>query len=109
MKRIFFLTMALAVSGLAVGLSSGVPVTTKPATTKPAAATRPASIAARYPGDKGIEKDPAVILHENFEDAKIYLDKFIENLNLIKSIKSSKNPMELTTVITKLEDYAITV
>ena len=42
--------------------------TTQP-TTQPA--TQPAGIAARYPGDKGIAKDPAVIVHEDFEASAI--------------------------------------
>jgi hypothetical protein len=49
---------------------AGGEATTRPATTRPAAATRPAGLAARYPGDRGIERDPAVILHEDFEDAQ---------------------------------------
>jgi hypothetical protein len=35
--------------------------------TKLAANTQPAGISAKYPGDKGIDRDPAVLLHENFE------------------------------------------
>ncbi|MCK4624439.1 MAG: hypothetical protein KAV00_03945, partial [Phycisphaerae bacterium] len=65
MRHLLFLSVALAALGIAVGLSSG-----ESAKTQPAETTRPASIAAKYPGDKGIAKDPAVILHEDFEDAK---------------------------------------
>jgi len=32
-------------------------------------------LAARYPGDKGLASDPAVLLHENFEDATTVFDK----------------------------------
>ena len=34
----------------------------------------PAGIAARYPGDKGIARDGAVLLHEDFEDAVAVFD-----------------------------------
>ncbi len=35
----------------------------------------PKGIAARYPGDKGISRDRAVLLHEDFEDATKVFDK----------------------------------
>ncbi|MCK4626724.1 MAG: hypothetical protein KAV00_15530, partial [Phycisphaerae bacterium] len=74
--------------------------------------TRPASIAAKYPGDKGIEKDPAVILHENFEDAKKVFDKkrwpSISNkagaLKLVrepKNVHSGKQSLQITATLGK--------
>jgi hypothetical protein len=42
----------------------------------PTPRTQPAGIAAKYPGDEGIAKDPAVILHENFEARRIDLKKW---------------------------------
>lgn len=42
------------------------------------AATQPAGIASRYPGDAGIEKDPAVLLHEDFEPPQIDLKKWTQ-------------------------------
>jgi len=41
----------------------------------PGAPGAPGGIAARYPGDKGISSDPAVLLHEDFEDAAKVFDK----------------------------------
>lgn len=45
--------------------------------------TQPTGIAARYPGDAGIEKDPAVLLHEDFEGDTIDLKRWpnISNRN----------------------------
>ena len=37
--------------------------------------TRPAGLAAKYPGDAGIGEDPAVLLHEDFEDARAVFSK----------------------------------
>ena len=40
------------------------------------AAEKPsAGLAARYPADKGIDRDPAVLLHEDFEDAEKVFDR----------------------------------
>lgn len=72
MKRIFLIGAALAVAAAAVAQqSSGVrqastasPVEPKPTPALPEGAT---GLAAKYPGDVGIEKDPDVVFAESFE------------------------------------------
>ncbi len=91
MRHLLFLSVALAALGIAVGLSSG-----ESAKTQPAETTRPASIAAKYPGDKGIAKDPAVILHEDFEDKTRTFDKkrwtsISNKAGALKLVREAKN------------------
>jgi len=63
MRAVLFLPVILAASVPAAGEA--------PAGATAPAATQPAGLAARYPGDRGIGSDPAVLLHDDFEAPQI--------------------------------------
>jgi len=56
------------------------------------ATTRPAGIAAKYPADKGIVADPAVILHDDFEAAKLDGKKWPNISNKAGALKLVREP-----------------
>ena len=73
-------------------------------------ALRPAGIAAKYPGDVGIAKDPAVLLHEDFEAEQIDRRKWTDISNRAGALKlvrerahvhSGRQALQITATITK--------
>ncbi|MBL7134281.1 MAG: hypothetical protein ISS78_09300 [Phycisphaerae bacterium] len=54
--------------------------------------TQPAGIAEKYPGDKGIIRDPAVILHEDFEAAQIDKKRWPNISNKAGALKLVRDP-----------------
>ncbi len=67
-SRAWALGASLAMSFLAVIGEAARAAEPAPAP-PPVAATMTAGLAAKYPGDRGIGRDPAVVLHEDFEAA----------------------------------------
>lgn len=62
------------------------------AAAQPPAATQPAGLAAKYPADRGIARDPAVILHEDFEGAGIDRKKWPDVSNKADALELTRQP-----------------
>lgn len=101
-----FASVVFAVMGLAI---SGALRAEKPAATQPAT-TQPAGIAARYPGDVGIEKDPAVLLHEDFEAPQLDQKKWTQittkagSLSLVddpNNVHGGRQALQITATLGK--------
>ncbi|KKK87889.1 hypothetical protein LCGC14_2748720, partial [marine sediment metagenome] len=63
----------LKVTAIILGILAMIMTTGRKVHVAPAAeaTTAPAGLAAKYPGDKGIARDRAVLLHEDFESGRI--------------------------------------
>jgi len=67
-------------------------VWTAPARETGQPAARPAGIAAKYPGDKGIGRDPAVLLHEDFEATEFNKKRWPSISNKAGALKLVREP-----------------
>jgi hypothetical protein len=68
---------------------------TRPA--RPAPTTRPRGLAAKYPGDGGIDKDPAVLLYDGFEAGKIDRKRWPNVSNKAGALKLVRDPGDVHT------------
>ena len=89
MKPIATLAAATTALLLAAFLCAANPPGTKAA---PADARQVVALAARYPGDKGIADDPAVILHEDFEAADFDREKWSDISNKAGALELVRDP-----------------
>jgi len=93
MLRLTSLIAVLVALGFAAVIASGRAGTgPNAAASSTAPASGPAGIAARYPNDVGIAKDPAVLLHEDFEAAEIDRAKWPNISNKADALKLVRDP-----------------
>jgi len=96
MKRILLFLIVLS----AVGLPA--------AGAEPAPTSQPVGLAAKYPGDAGIEKGPAVLFHDDFESAEIDKTKWtsvttkpgvVELTNKTMDVYSGRQALKLSATM----------